>query len=51
MDRPPSPQSRVGTMVPDLTLPTSSGGTFGLRSRVGAGPLVLFFFIRNGTPG
>jgi peroxiredoxin len=38
-------------MVPDLTLPASRGGDLRLRSRVGVGPLVLFFFIRNGTPG
>jgi hypothetical protein len=37
--------------VPDLALPSSLGGAFGLRSRVGLGPLVLVFFIRNGTPG
>lgn len=37
--------------VPDLALPSSQGATFGLRSRVGLGPLVLFFYIRNGTPG
>jgi hypothetical protein len=51
VDRPPDPESLVGTPVPDLVLPSSSGTPFGLRSRVGVGPLVLFFYIRNGTPG
>ena len=51
MNRPPAPETLVGTPVPDLALAASSGGLFELRSRVGAGPLVLFFFIRNGTPG
>ena len=37
--------------VPDLALPSSQGGTFRLRGRVGKGPLALFFYIRNATPG
>lgn len=41
----------VGLPAPDLHLPSSQGGTFDLRSRVGRGPLALFFYIHNGTPG
>ena len=37
--------------VPDLVLPSSQGGSFPLRGRVGKGPLALFFYIRNATPG
>ena len=37
--------------VPDLEFPSSQGGRFRLRGRVGVGPLVLFFYIRNATPG
>ena len=37
--------------VPDLELPSSQGGRFRLRGRVGVGPLALFFYIRNATPG
>jgi hypothetical protein len=37
--------------VPDLELVSSQGGRFRLRGRVGVGPLVLFFYIRNATPG
>ena len=37
--------------VPDLELESSQGGTFRLRGRVGVGALVLFFYIRNATPG
>lgn len=36
--------------LPDLTLPSTRGGTFSLRARVGTGPQVFFFFIRSGTP-
>lgn len=36
--------------LPDLTLPSSQGGRFALRSLTGRGPLVLFFIIRAGTP-
>ena len=51
MDRPQTVESLVGMEVPDLELPATTGGTFRLRSRVGIGPLALFFYIRNGTPG
>ena len=37
--------------VPDLELISSQGGLFRLRGRVGVGPLALFFYIRNATPG
>jgi peroxiredoxin len=50
----PSPgraEDLVGLPSPDLALPSSEGGTFALRSRIGRGPLVLFFYIHNGTPG
>ena len=45
------PEDLVGTAVPDLRLPTTAGGTFGLRDLVGRSPLALFFVIRSGTPG
>lgn len=45
------PESLVDQAVPDLALPSSAGGEFRLRGRVGQGPLVLFFYIRGGTPG
>jgi hypothetical protein len=48
---PASFESIVGTPVPALELPSTPGVSFPLRSRVGVGPLVLFFYIRNGTPG
>jgi hypothetical protein len=41
----------IGHPLPDLALPASDGGSFALRARVGVGPLALFLFIRNGTPG
>jgi peroxiredoxin len=40
----------IGQPIPDVRLPSSQGGEFALRGRVGVGPLVLFFYIHNGTP-
>jgi hypothetical protein len=37
--------------IPDLELPSSAGGTFRFRRYIGERPLVLFFYILNGTPG
>ena len=34
--------------MPDLTLP-STHGPFALRGHVGVRPMVLFFYVRNGT--
>lgn len=45
------PESLVEQPIPDLHLPSSAGGTFALRGRVGVGPLALFFYIHNGTAG
>ena len=45
------PDSLLDQPIPDLTLPASTGGTFALRGFVGTGPLVLFFYIRNASPG
>jgi len=44
------PESLIEQPIPDLSLPGTHGGEFALRSRVGIGPLVLFFYIHNGTP-
>jgi peroxiredoxin len=51
MSRVERPEDLVGLPVPDLSLPSSSGGTFAFRGRVGLGPLALFFYLRNSTPG
>lgn len=45
------PEDLLDHELPDLDLPSSDGGGFRLRGRVGVGPLVLFFYLRNGTPG
>ncbi|MFI5370406.1 MAG: hypothetical protein ACHQ52_02535 [Candidatus Eisenbacteria bacterium] len=34
--------------LPDLTFP-STHGDFALRGHVGVRPMVLFFYVRNGT--
>ena len=47
---PELPADMIGRPVPEIGLPSSEGGIFRLRQRVGCGPLVLFFYIRNGTP-
>jgi hypothetical protein len=41
----------VGQPLPDLAIPAPDGRPYALRGRVGAGPLALFMFIQNGTPG
>lgn len=51
MDAPRRPREAIGRDAPDLVLPAHDGHPFALRSRVGRGPLVLFFYIHNGTPG
>jgi peroxiredoxin len=51
MDSAGRTEDLIGLPVPDLVLPSSRGAPFALRSRAGVGPLVLFFYIRNGTPG
>jgi hypothetical protein len=49
---PPSrPEQAVGRPAPDLSILSPDGSPVSLRSRVGRGPLVLFFYIHNGTPG
>jgi len=45
------PEDLLDHELPDLELASSDGGPFRLRGRVGLGPLVLFFYLRNGTPG
>ncbi len=37
--------------LPDLALPASDGSEFNFRQYVGRSPLVLFFYLLNGTPG
>ena len=49
--RVPSPAELVGRCLPDVVLAAADGRAFPLRDATRAGPLVLFFFIRNGTPG
>lgn len=41
----------VGQQAPELSLPDSEGRPYPLRQHVGRAPFVLFFIIRNGTPG
>jgi len=47
---PELPANMIGRPVPEIGRPSSEGGIFRLRQRGGCGPLVLFFYIRNGTP-
>ena len=43
--------SLLSQPLPDLGLPDASGREFRLRQFVGHRPLVLFFYILNGSPG
>ena len=47
----PSPDALLGRPLPDLTLPDSGGADYRLRKFVPHRPLVLFFYVLNGTPG
>jgi len=46
-----SPHALLGRPLPEIALPAADGTPFAIRGRVGLGPLALFFYIRNGTPG
>lgn len=47
----PANEPLLGRPIPDLTLPDTRGAAFRLRGFVPHRPLVLFFYILNGTPG
>jgi hypothetical protein len=51
VDAPRRPEESIGLHAPDIALPLPDRSRFSLRSRVGRGPLLLFFYIKNGTPG
>jgi peroxiredoxin len=51
MEPPPRVEDWVDRPIPDLELPSAPDGTFRLRGFVGVSPLVLFFYLRDGTPG
>jgi peroxiredoxin len=51
MSDPVQTEDLLHRQIPDLALPSTTGGRFRLRGQVGRGPLVLFFFIHHGTPG
>lgn len=48
---PGRPEDLLDREIPDLVLPASNGEDFRFRGRVGRGPLALFFYIRNASPG
>lgn len=45
------PESLLDREIPDVELPRSDRGTLRFRERIGIGPLVLFFYVRNASPG
>ena len=47
----PRPEDLLDQMVPDVSLPGSDGQILRFRGRAGLGPLVLFFYLRNASPG
>jgi hypothetical protein len=46
-----SPDGLLGRPLPDLTLPDARGTDYRLRQFVARRPLVLFFYVLNGSPG
>jgi len=42
---------RVGDQVPSFTLPDQDGAPFRLEEALAKGPLVLFFYPKDGSPG
>jgi len=44
-------QHLIDQPMVDLALPSTHGGELSFRRYVGECPLVLFFYILNGTPG
>ena len=51
MTPPRSLDELLGRPIPDLTLPDTHGADYRLRQSIPRRPLVLFFYIMNGTPG
>ena len=45
------PNGLLGRPLPDVTLLDTGGGAYRVRQFVGHQPLVLFFYILNGSPG
>jgi peroxiredoxin Q/BCP len=44
-------QLRIGDRVPSFTLPDQDGNPFRLEDALAKGPLVLFFYPKDGSPG
>jgi peroxiredoxin len=44
-------QPLIDRPIVDLALSSTQGGELSFRQFVGRSPLVLFFYILNGTPG
>jgi peroxiredoxin Q/BCP len=42
---------QVGDKAPDFTLPKQDGSTVSLRDLIGRGPIVLYFYPKDDTPG
>ena len=45
------PEELLDRPVPDLILPSTSGEPFRFHAHRGTGALVLFFYLRNASPG
>lgn len=51
MEAPDRPVELLGRPAPDVSFTDTDGRPVAVRDLVRRGPLVLFFYIRNGTPG
>ena len=47
----PRPEDLLDQKIPAVSLPGSDGQILSFRGREGVGPLVLFFYLRNASPG
>jgi len=46
-----SAELKVGDVAPDFTAASSDGTSVHLKDRIGQGPIVLYFYPKNDTPG
>jgi len=47
----PRPEDLLDRLIPDVALTGSDGAVHRFRGNVGRGALVLFFYVRNASPG
>lgn len=51
LDRLESTRLKVGDLAPDFELPSQTGELIRLTDLLQRGPVVLYFYVRDATPG